>query len=273
MGSASNWRSWRLPSTKYAALGATQNSNNGRSRSSSIGREEDIPLNKETGDGDEDDDLSPTLEVPPRKRSYCRPRLLVAFACLAFLAGGALLGYTAGGLRVWPASGGDSGTPEKATSKSPWGTEYDKMIYPENEYGERYCPDEDLTLRREWRKMSRVEKRQFVQAVKCLTHKPSKTRPTGNMFEDFAFIRGQIGMRSTYPAWAEARRKGDMMLTTSQPSEWHLTFPGSVISFGCLRGSSRTLAATRVAFRTSDPLFFSSLVFLAEPIFLFFLPR
>ena len=198
MGSALNWRSWRLPGVKYAALGAAQNSN-GRSRSSSIGREEDIPLNKEARDADDEDDLDPALDVHPQRRSYCRPRLLVAFACLAFLAGGVLLGYSAGGLRVWPASSGDGSTPEKAAAKSPWGNEYNKMIYPENEYGERYCPDEDLTLRREWRSMSRVDKRQFVQAVKCLKHKPSKTRPTGTMFEDFAFLRGQIGMRSTSP--------------------------------------------------------------------------
>jgi tyrosinase len=96
------------------------------------------------------------------------------------------LGYAASGLRA-------TGT---AAAKTAFGNEYNKYIYKENEFGERYCPDEDLTLRREWRKMSRVEKRQFLQAVKCLKHKPSKTRPTGTLFEDFAFVRGQIGMRT-----------------------------------------------------------------------------
>jgi hypothetical protein len=141
----------------------------------------------------------------PLKKVYCRLRPLVALLCVAFLACGALLGYAASGLRVWRGPG-DNGATGTAAAKTAFGNEYNKYIYKENEFGERYCPDEDLTLRREWRKMSRVEKRQFFQAVKCLKHKPSKTRPTGTLFEDFAFVRGQIGMRSKCPRCTGVRK-------------------------------------------------------------------
>jgi hypothetical protein len=205
MASGLNWRSWRLPSVKYSALVTGQSKN---SRSSSVGHEENRPLNKENADvDDEEDDLESPVHMNPPKKAYWGLRPLVALLCLAFLACGALLGYVAGGLHVLR-SPGDNGTTNSAISETAFGTEYNKFIYKENEFGERYCPDEDLTLRREWRKMSRVEKRQFIQGVKCLKHKPSKTRPTGTLFEDFAFVRGQIGMRSKSPGCVSGQKMG-----------------------------------------------------------------
>ncbi|KAL1901323.1 hypothetical protein Sste5346_001728 [Sporothrix stenoceras] len=83
------------------------------------------------------------------------------------------------------------------TTNSVFGNEYNKYIYKEKGHGERYCDDKNLTLRREWRKMTQAEKRQFIQGVKCLKHKPSKTRPTGTLFDDFAFVAALIGRHST----------------------------------------------------------------------------
>ncbi|EFX04623.1 tyrosinase central domain containing protein [Grosmannia clavigera kw1407] len=188
---------WRLPGVKYAALVRDQRKSMMRDRSSSsFEREENRLLDKENADVDgEEDGREPTVKARPSKRKYCL-RPLFVLLCLAFLACGVLLGYVAhDGWHLWRGSS-NNGAAGKTSANAAFGSGFDKFIYQENEFGERYCPDKDLTLRREWRKMSRIEKRQFVQAVKCLKHKPSKTRPTGSLFEDFAFVSGQIGMRT-----------------------------------------------------------------------------
>lgn len=41
-----------------------------------------------------------------------------------------------------------------------------------------------------------VERREYVQAVKCLTGRPSKTRPTGYLYDDFPYINAQPGMHT-----------------------------------------------------------------------------
>jgi len=58
------------------------------------------------------------------------------------------------------------------------------------------CPDSELSLRREWSTLDKIEKREYIQAVKCLMALPSKTKPEGNLFEDFSFVRAQTGMHS-----------------------------------------------------------------------------
>lgn len=214
MASGLNWRSWRLPGFKYAALVSSQSKNDMRSRSSSSSeREGNQLLSQENVDADsEEDDLEPAVDVRLPTRKYCLRPLLVLLL-LASLACGGLLGYVAhGGLHLWRGTGDNGATGTTTTAANAayaaYGSGYDKYIYKENEFGERYCPDEDLTLRREWRKMARVEKRQFVQAVKCLKHKPSKTRPTGSLFEDFAFVSGQIGRRSECTGCMVAETEG-----------------------------------------------------------------
>jgi hypothetical protein len=195
MAPGTTWLGWRLPTVKYSALLPSQSKNRSRSRSCSIGSEENQPFNQGNAVNNDEDHLEPAVRMYPLKKVYYRFWPRVALLCVLFLACGTLLGY---GLRMWRDSVDNSATDTVAT-ETQFGNEYNKFIYKENEFGERYCPNEDLTLRAEWQKMSRVEKRQFLQAVKCLKRKPSKTRPTGTLFEDFAFVRGQIGVRSKCP--------------------------------------------------------------------------
>ena len=41
------------------------------------------------------------------------------------------------------------------------------------------------------------EKHDFVQAVLCLSRKPSRWGPNGTMYDDFALLHGEIGSWST----------------------------------------------------------------------------
>ena len=41
------------------------------------------------------------------------------------------------------------------------------------------------------------EKHDFVQAVLCLSNKPSRWGPNGTMYDDFALLHGEIGSWST----------------------------------------------------------------------------
>ena len=154
MASLLNWHSWRMPSVKYVALVPGRSKNSRKNRSSSIGGEENRPLVKENANrDDEGDNVEPPMHMHPPKKAYCRLGSLIALLCLAFLACGALLGYAAGGLRVWRGLGDNGTTGTTTAAETAFGNEYNKNIYEENEFGERYCPDEALTLRREWRKI------------------------------------------------------------------------------------------------------------------------
>ena len=52
-------------------------------------------------------------------------------------------------------------------------------------------------IRREWRSFTVNEKHDFVQAVLCLSSKPSRWGPNGTMYDDFALLHGEIGSWST----------------------------------------------------------------------------
>ena len=52
-------------------------------------------------------------------------------------------------------------------------------------------------LRREWRSLTMDEKHDFMQAVLCLSNKPSTWGPNGTIYDDFALLHGEIGSWST----------------------------------------------------------------------------
>lgn len=58
------------------------------------------------------------------------------------------------------------------------------------------CTESKISLRREWRTLNKIEQREYVQAVKCMLGRPSQTRPTGFLYDDFAYVRAQPGMHS-----------------------------------------------------------------------------
>lgn len=54
-------------------------------------------------------------------------------------------------------------------------------------------------IRREWRTLSPSAKDQYIDAVQCLTTKPSRVRNNGSLYDDFPFVHQQ-----TAPSGIEA---------------------------------------------------------------------
>ncbi|KAM0795969.1 hypothetical protein BDR22DRAFT_893659 [Usnea florida] len=48
-------------------------------------------------------------------------------------------------------------------------------------------------IRREWRSLTLDEKSEFIQAVNCLSTKPSRWGMNGTLYDDFALLHGSIG--------------------------------------------------------------------------------
>lgn len=48
-------------------------------------------------------------------------------------------------------------------------------------------------VRREWRSMGIEERHDYITAVQCLMSTPSKLRPDGTLYEDFAYVHSRIG--------------------------------------------------------------------------------
>jgi hypothetical protein len=46
-------------------------------------------------------------------------------------------------------------------------------------------------IRREWRTLSTNAKKDYIDAVQCLTNRPSKVRNNGSLYDDFPFVHQQ----------------------------------------------------------------------------------
>lgn len=46
----------------------------------------------------------------------------------------------------------------------------------------------EVALRREWRELSITERRAYVEAVTCLTTKPSRLHLNTSLFDDFTYV-------------------------------------------------------------------------------------
>ncbi|KAF4637011.1 hypothetical protein G7Y89_g1074 [Cudoniella acicularis] len=60
------------------------------------------------------------------------------------------------------------------------------------------------SIRREWRSLSRAEKKNYINAVKCLGRTPSRLTPNGTLYDDFPWAHAQVsggthGSAAFYP--------------------------------------------------------------------------
>lgn len=56
-----------------------------------------------------------------------------------------------------------------------------------------------VRTRREWRTLSKAEKSEYIDAVKCMTQTPSKMGLNGTLYDDFPWTHAQAGGSSKYP--------------------------------------------------------------------------
>lgn len=50
-----------------------------------------------------------------------------------------------------------------------------------------------VQVRREWRSLSDTEKHNFIDAVRCLTNRPSKQLPQYSLYDDFSYVHHDTG--------------------------------------------------------------------------------
>lgn len=50
------------------------------------------------------------------------------------------------------------------------------------------------STRREWRSLSKLEKDEYIGAVRCLLEQPSKLRVDRTLYDDFPFLHSHIGV-------------------------------------------------------------------------------
>ncbi|PWY74371.1 Di-copper centre-containing protein [Aspergillus heteromorphus CBS 117.55] len=56
------------------------------------------------------------------------------------------------------------------------------------------------SVRHEWRTLSKGEQFEYIRAVKCLTHRPSRVRTNGTLYDDFPWIHATSGSFSHHAA-------------------------------------------------------------------------